>query len=76
MSKLDKLIKKIQNGRNITYAEAEKMLLELDFKLNIKSSHHVFRKEGYHKIISLKKRSQLIAYQIDDLQEVLKDHGY
>lgn len=76
MSKFDKLVEKIFNGRNVTYAEAEKLLLHLGFQLNVRGSHHVFRKPQYPQSLSIKKRSQLIAYQIEDLKEVLKNHGY
>lgn len=76
MSKFEKLIQKIQNGKNISYSEAETLLIHLGFHLKIRGSHHVFRKAGYEKTISIKRRSQLIDYQIEDLKEVLKDHDY
>lgn len=76
MSKLDKLIEKILNGKNVSYDDAENLLLHLGFQLKIRSSHHNFRKPQYHRTLSIKKRSQLLSYQIDDLKEVLKDHGY
>lgn len=76
MSKLEKLIQKILNGQSISYDEAEKLLIRLGFDLNIRGSHHIFRKKGYEKNVSLKRRSELLPYQIGDLQEVLKDHGY
>ncbi len=76
MSQFDKLIKKILNGKNVSYDEGELVLLKLGFDLNIRGSHHSFRKSGYKNVVTLKKRSLLISYQIDKLQEVLKDHGY
>lgn len=76
MSKFEKLLQKILKGNNVSYAEAENVLLHLGFQLNIRGSHHVFRKPQYHQTISIKKRSQLLSYQIDDLKEVLKNHGY
>ncbi len=39
------------------------------------SSHHVFRKPNY-KSISIKKRKELLSYQIKELKQVLLDHGY
>lgn len=75
MSKLEKLIEKVLNGKNITYDDAEHLLMYLGFTLKIKASHHIFRKPQYHRVISLKKRPQLLKYQIDDLKEVLEDHG-
>jgi len=76
MSKFEKLIKKILNGKNISYEEAEKLLLSFGFELKIRGSHHSFRKPQYPRTLSIKRRSQLLPYQIDDLKEVLKDHGY
>ena len=76
MGKNDKLINKILENRTITYNEAERLLFKLGFELEICGSHHVFRKKGYFKNISIKKRKQLLPYQLRDLKEVLRDHGY
>lgn len=76
MSKLEKLIKKILDARNVSYKEAETLLQRLGFEVEISGSHHVFRKSGYKKNISLKRRSELLPYQLRDLKEVLIDHGY
>lgn len=76
MSKIDKLIQKILNGKNVSYQEAENLLLSLGFQLKIRGSHHNFRKPGYAKTIAIKRRKLLYDYQIDNLKEVLKDHGY
>ena len=37
-------------------------------------SHFIFWKEGYEKNISLKKRAQLLPYQIRMLEEVVKNY--
>lgn len=76
MTKAEKLIRKILLGNNISYKDAENLLLNLGFELKISSSHHIFRKKGYVKTVSIKKRAELLPYQINDLQGVLKDHGY
>jgi len=76
MSKWQKLVEKILEGRIVSYEEAEKLLFGLDFEVEIRGSHHVFRKKGYTKNVSIKRRSQLLAYQIRELKEVLIDHGY
>lgn len=76
MSSYDKLINKILAGRNISYKDAEKILSGLDFELSVTGSHHIFRKKGYHRTVTLKKRSELLQYQIKLIQEVLKDHGF
>ncbi len=76
MSKIQKLIEKILQGRNISYENAEKILRNLGFVLETRGSHHIFRKNGFLKNISLKNRTQLLPYQLDLLKEVLKEHGY
>ncbi len=76
MSKLQKLVEKIFNGRDVSYEEAENLLLKLGFDVDIRGSHHIFRKKGFTKNISLKRRSQLLSYQLNELKEVLKEHGY
>lgn len=75
MSKFEKLKLKVVNGQPISFDEAESLLLKLGFKMRSPgSSHFVFWKEGYDKNISLKKRSELLPYQMRLLEEVLKDH--
>ena len=76
MSKLDKLVQKILEGRDVSYEEVETLLLKLGFDKEVRGSHHVFRKPDYPKNVSLKRRSQLLPYQLRDLKEVLRDHGY
>lgn len=75
VSKTEKLIRKIFARQPISYKEAEKILFELGYELKASGSHYVFRKAGY-KHITIKKRPQLLPYQISDLQEVLRNHGY
>ena len=74
MSQLEKLIHKIFSQQKVSYNDAERILFELGYALKISDSHHVFRKAG-HKHLTLKRRPKLLAYQITDLQEVLKNHG-
>ncbi len=76
MTSKQKLINKILNQSSISYDEAEKILFTLGFELNIRGSHHIFRKMGFEKNISLKKRSELLPYQVKLLKEVLIEHGY
>lgn len=76
MSKWQKLVQRILEGQDISYKEAEGLLLRLGFQLDIRGSHHIFRKSGYPRNISIKRRPQLLPYQISDLKEVLRDHGY
>jgi hypothetical protein len=75
MSKFEKIKLKIKNGQSISYEETENLLLKLGFKMRSPgSSHFIFWKEGYEKNISLKKRSQLLPYQIRMLEEVVKNY--
>ena len=76
MSKFDKLVKRILDGQSISYKEAETLLKKLGFDLRINGSHHVFSNPNHGKNVSLKNRSQLLAYQMRLLQEVLKNYGY
>lgn len=61
MSKFDKLVQKIWNGKNVSYEDAENVLLNLGFELKIRGSHHNFRKPKYHKTISIKKKAFIAA---------------
>jgi len=72
MSSIDKLIQKVLDSKQISYKEAERILLSLGFELKITGSHHVFRKTGTPYNVSLKKRPQLLPYQIKIIRNVLK----
>ena len=74
MSKFEKLKLKIKDGKSIAYEEAESVLLKLGFSVRTKGSHHVFSKDGYEKNISIKRRSELLPYQIRLVEEALKDY--
>lgn len=74
MTKRQKLIEKILAGKNVSYEDAEKILINLGFALEIRGSHHIFRKDGYLKNISLKRRSQLLSYQVGMLKEILNEN--
>ena len=76
MSTYEKLINQVLDGKKISYKDAEKILFKLHFELSVSGSHHIFRKDGYRRSVSLKRRPELLNYQIKLIQEVLKDHGY
>jgi hypothetical protein len=76
LSKIEKLIEKIFVEGQVSYNDAERILLYLGFDLETSSSHYIFRKVHYVKTISIKNRSQLLPYQIKILRKVLLDHGY
>jgi predicted RNA binding protein YcfA (HicA-like mRNA interferase family) len=76
VSSFDKLIAQVLSGKNLSYKDAERILFKLHFELSVSGSHHIFRKDGYARAVSIKKRPELLGYQVKLLQEVLKDHGY
>ena len=76
MTKIDKIAQAILQNRPTSFADAERLLKRLGFEVVACGSHHVFRKKGYMRNVSLKKRSELLPYQIRDIKEVLIDHGY
>lgn len=76
MGSIEKLIQRILSGKKVSYEDAERILLNLGFKVKVTGSHHVFRKAGTLCNVSLKHRSELLSYQIKLLQEVLLNHGY
>lgn len=54
MSKFEKLIDKIFHGKNVSYEDGANLLFRLGFQLEIRGSHHTFRKAGFLKNVSLK----------------------
>ena len=56
MSKINKLISKILEGRAVSYDEAETLLRNLGFSVEVSGSHHVFRRTGYARNVSIKRR--------------------
>jgi predicted RNA binding protein YcfA (HicA-like mRNA interferase family) len=76
MVEIEKIILKILQNRSISYSEAERVLKNLGFEVIVCGSHHVFRRKGHVKNVSIKKRAELLPYQIRDIKEVLRDHGY
>lgn len=76
MGSYEKLIQQVLNGKKVSYKDAERILLNLGFELEIRGSHHTFRKDGFRQNISLKRRPELLSYQLKLLQEVLEEHDY
>lgn len=79
MSKRDKLIQQILNGNNISYEEAEKILIYLGYIAeapNSGSSHITFRKDPLEKITLVLNRKELKPYQIKMLQDALRKAGF
>lgn len=59
MTTFDKLIKKVFNNSQISYADAERILFKLGFDVRVRGSHHIFSKKDYPDNIALKKRAIL-----------------
>ncbi len=80
MSKRDKLIQKILNGKsNVTPDEARKLLEAFGFKAEGPaggSSHLTFRKPNTQSVTIVLTQNPLKPYMIAKLQNVLKNEGY
>lgn len=74
MTKRDKLIQRIKDGNAVSYDEAENVLVSLGFSVRSRGSHHVFSKDGYEKNISIKKRSELLPYQMRLIKEAVETY--
>ena len=57
MSKRDKLIKKIHDGKNVSYQDAENLLLGFGFQLKINGSHTTLENRGIIEPLLLKKEN-------------------
>lgn len=74
MSKFKKNQLKIKNSQSISYDEATNLLLKLGFQMRSPGgSHFIFWEKGYEKNMSLKKRTELLPYQIRMLEEVIEN---
>lgn len=73
MTQLQKLVRKIFTDSVIRYNEAEKILLHLGYRLRITSSHHIFKKDNAKQIV-LKKRAELLEYQVIELRGAILNY--
>ncbi len=80
MSKRDKLIERILNGKNdITPDEAVKILEYFGYKAKSPSggsSHLTFRKKNALSVTIVLTQNPLKPYMVSKLQAVLKNEGY
>ena len=76
MGSFEKIIQNILSGRKISFRDEQKILFTLGFTVKASGSHYIFRRPNTQYHISLKKRTELLAYQMRLLQEVLINHGY
>lgn len=75
MSKREKTIRKIMEERSVSFEEAQSLLIYLGYEERSTGSHHIFTKDNYTPV-NLKKRTELLPYQLKDLQGALKKNGY
>jgi predicted RNA binding protein YcfA (HicA-like mRNA interferase family) len=74
MTKRDKLIQKILQGKNISYAEAEKVLLSLGYELiNQEGSHATYGKKGKNHITLVANKKEMKSYQVKLIQEAINE---
>ena len=75
MTKRDKLIQKILDGKRIPYSDAENILISLGYTPKIPSggsSHVTFRKNNCEQITLVKTQNPLKDYLMKQIREVLK----
>ena len=78
MSKRNKLIQKIFNGKSdVTVDETIKILEMLDFRASSNGgSHLTFRKSNRPSVTIVLTQNPLKPYLLEKLQEALKNEGY
>lgn len=79
MTKRNKLIEKILKSNNISFAEAEKVLIFLGYVSEYPqggSSHKTFRKTGKEKITLVSYQKPLKMYALKLVREIIKNEGY
>ena len=79
MGKYEKLLLKILSGssdRNIGFDDIRSFLKRIGFKEHIRSSHHMFRKEGVEEKINLQKEgNNAKPYQVKQVRNVIQKYG-
>lgn len=75
MSKHEKLLSRILSGAsdaNISFDRLRQLLHYLGFQERIRSSHHIFTKEGVEEILNLQpKGSKSKSYQVKQVRNVI-----
>ena len=78
MSKVSKIQIQILSGRadaNIDFTDLCRLLLKLGFDGRIKSSHHIFTKDGVDEIINIQPLgSKAKAYQVKQVRNLILKH--
>jgi hypothetical protein len=75
MGKHEKLLQRILSGRqdaSILFSEAVSLMQTLGFSMRIRSSHHIFFREGIEEIINLQPDgSKAKAYQVKQMRDII-----
>ena len=75
MGQYEKLVQRILSGRqdkSIQFSEAISLMQKLGFSMRVKSSHHIFFKEGIVEIINLQPDgSKAKAYQVKQIRDIM-----
>jgi len=75
MAKYDKLLLRILQGHsdaNIAFDDLRQLLLYLEFEERIRSSHHLFRKQGIEEKINLQRDgNKAKPYQVRQVRNVI-----
>ncbi len=79
MSKYEKLLQKILQGTsdaNIAFDDLCQLLKRLEFEERVRSSHHVFRREGIEEKINLQRDdNKAKPYQVRQVRAVIVKYG-
>ena len=75
MGQYEKLVQRILSGRqdkNVQFSEVLSLMHKLGFSMRIRSSHHIFFKEGIVEIINLQPDgSKAKAYQVKQIRDIM-----
>jgi hypothetical protein len=65
-----------KSDANIDFDDLRHLLLRLGFEERIRSSHHIFRKQGVRELINLQKEgNKAKVYQVRQVRQVLLRYG-
>ena len=80
MSKADKTSEKVLSGNsdaNINFNDLRRLLGHFGFDERIKSSHHIFTKNGIEEILNLQpKGSKSKPYQVRQVREIILKYKF
>ncbi|MGI8788494.1 MAG: type II toxin-antitoxin system HicA family toxin [Pyrinomonadaceae bacterium] len=78
MGKREKILEQILSGKsdaNIRFEDLRDLLLDLGFEERIKSSHHIFRKEGVEEKPNLQRDgNKAKTYQVKQVRNILRKY--